>query len=110
MITLHRQSFSQLMCTTSVAAGVVLLCTAACRNPNETGAPVKTVWFQAQDGFTRSRPALDGSTVFVASGDGAVIARAVSTGQALWTKRFFDPTEIQGSELVTAADVVIAVG
>jgi outer membrane protein assembly factor BamB len=48
--------------------------------------------------------------VFFASGDGAVIARAVATGAQIWKTTIYGPTEIQGSELLATTDAVIAEG
>jgi outer membrane protein assembly factor BamB len=65
------------------------------------------VWLQAHSGYSYAKPVLLGDTVFVATGDGKLIARNASTGAALWTASV-GSGRIWGGNLVVAAGAVVA--
>lgn len=79
-----------------------------CRTPAGPDGTVREVWLAPQSGRTRSRPVVAGDVVFFADGDGAIVARDVATGNARWSTKVATPGTIEGAELVTGGDVVLA--
>lgn len=93
-------------------AGLILLivavagsCFDSSTGPNDTG--LRERWYQAQPGYGRSRPAINGTMVYFGTGDGQLIARDVNSGSQLWAAKIsLEP--ISGANLVVRANVVIA--
>lgn len=67
-------------------------------------------WVSRHTGWSSSRPAVDGTLVFVADGTGRVRALEQATGREIWST-LADPTgRMVGSNLLVDAGVLVALG
>jgi outer membrane protein assembly factor BamB len=105
-----RSSLVELRVPSVCALIIVLGGCGACHNATQPVRNLDEIWFMPQPGDTRSRPTVQGSVVFFASGDGAIVARTVATGSEIWKTTIYQPTEVQGAELIATQDLVIAEG
>jgi outer membrane protein assembly factor BamB len=64
-------------------------------------------WYQAQPGYSRSRPAINGTMVYFGTGDGQIMARDVNSGALLWAAKVSQES-IEGANLVVRSNVVVA--
>jgi outer membrane protein assembly factor BamB len=64
-------------------------------------------WYQSQTGSSRSRPAINGTTVYFGTGDGQIIARDVNSGAQLWAAKVSQEA-IEGANLIVRTNVVVA--
>jgi outer membrane protein assembly factor BamB len=80
----------------------------SCGGPSgpEVGG-VRERWYQAQTGYSRARPATNGTVVYFGTGDGSVAARDMNTGSLLWISKV-SRDAINGANLVVSANVVVA--
>ena len=87
-------------------AAVVGSCRGSSTGPGATG--LRERWYQAQPGYGRSRPAINGTMVYFGTGDGQIIARDINSGAQLWAAKVSQEA-IEGANLVARANVVVAV-
>ena len=80
-------------------------CRSSSTGPNSTG--LRERWYQAQPGYGRSRPAINGTTVYFGTGDGQVIARDFNSGTQLWAAKV-SQEPVAGANLVVRGSVLVA--
>jgi outer membrane protein assembly factor BamB len=86
--------------------GVVLVsCRGSSIDPNV--GRLQERWYQAQQGYGRSRPAVNGTIVYFGTGDGQIIARDVNSGALLWAAKASQDA-INGANLIVSENVVVA--
>jgi outer membrane protein assembly factor BamB len=88
---------------------LLLLLAGSCKDSTAslTGSGVRELWYQAQPGSSRSRPAISGGVVFFGTGDGQIIARDAASGAALWSTKV-SQDGIEGANILARKNVVIA--
>jgi outer membrane protein assembly factor BamB len=86
-------------------ATVLGSCSGSSTGPNDGG--VREQWYQVQPGSSRSRPAVNGPTVYFGTGDGQIIARDLNSGAQRWAARVSQQS-IEGANLVVRTNVVVA--
>ncbi len=83
----------------------IAACIGSSTGPNDTG--LRERWYQAEPGYGRSRPAINGTMVYFGTGDGQIIARDVNSGAQLWAAKISQEA-IEGANLLVRANVVVA--
>ncbi len=97
---------------TPVFFGLVLLGAGCSHEPTGPGnGKVRELWFAPQAfGYPDPRPVISSDKVFFAAGGGAVIARDVATGSALWTSSAIGPSQYSGSSEIMGGNFVLKGG
>lgn len=88
-----------------VIVAVAASCNSSSTGPNNTG--LRERWYQAQPGYGRSRPAINGTMVYFGTGDGQVIARDINSGAQIWAAKI-SQEGIEGANLIVRSNVVVA--
>jgi outer membrane protein assembly factor BamB len=89
---------------------IPLLGLPACKDgtggPPAVLAKANTRWYREHIQYSRTRPATRGNLVYIAAGDGNVIARDAETGSAVWTTRVANRAP-QGDNMVVVGSVLV---
>ncbi len=91
-----------------VAVAVAVAVLGSCNGSTGLDATgLRERWYQAQPGYSRSRPAINGAMVYFGTGDGQIMARDITSGALIWATKVSQEA-IQGANLVVRANVVVA--
>lgn len=77
----------------------------SCRDATGSTARLHQRWYKTQPGYGLSRPATSGDLVFFSTGDGQIVARKESTGDAVWASKISED-QVYGANMVVRGGVL----